>query len=72
LCQIAATAIKALPLNRDQMRKLNCRPGDLTITVEAFNPINIGSIVRVLDKHYNQSLLSIEPDDFLWYAEAAH
>jgi hypothetical protein len=54
------------------MRKLNCRPGDLAITVEAFNPINIGSIVRVLHKHHNQSALSVEPDDFLWYVEAAH
>jgi hypothetical protein len=54
------------------MRKLNCRPGDLAITVEAFNPINIGSIVRVLHKHHNQSALIVEPDDFLWYVEAAH
>jgi hypothetical protein len=54
------------------MRKLNCRPGDLAITVEAFNPINIGSIVRVLHKHHNQSALSVEPDDFLWYVEASH
>ena len=54
------------------MRKLNCRPGDLAITVEAFNPINIGNIVRVLHKHHNQSALSVEPDDFLWYVEAAH
>ena len=54
------------------MSKLNCRPGDLAITVEAFNPINIGSIVRVLHKHHNQSALIVEPDDFLWYVEAAH
>ena len=49
------------------MRKLNCRPGDLAITIEAFNPTNIGSIVRVLHKHHNQSALSVEPDDFLLY-----
>lgn len=54
------------------MRKLNCRPGDLAITVEAYNPINIGSIVRVLHKHHNQSALVVEPDDFLWYVEASH
>ena len=54
------------------MRKLNCRPGDLAITVEAYNAINIGSIVRVLHKHHNQSALVVEPDDFLWYVEAAH
>ena len=54
------------------MRKLNCRPGDLAITVDAYNPVNIGSIVRVLHKHHNQSALSVEPDDFLWYVEAAH
>ena len=49
------------------MRLLNCRLGDLAITDEAFNPINIGSIVRVLHKHHNQSALSVEPDDFLLY-----
>jgi hypothetical protein len=54
------------------MRKLNCRPGDLAITVDAYNPVNIGSIVRVLHKHHNQSALSVEPDDLLWYVEAAH
>ena len=54
------------------MRKLNCRPGDLAITVEAHNAINIGSIVKVLHKHQNQSALVVEPDDFLWYVEAAH
>ena len=54
------------------MRKHNCRPGDLAITVDAYNPINIGSIVRVLHKHHNQSALSVEADDFLWYVEAAH
>ena len=54
------------------MRKLNCRPGDLALTVEAYNPTNIGSIVRVLHKHHNQLALSVEADDFLWYVEAAH
>ena len=54
------------------MRKLNCRSGDLAITVDAYNPVNIGSIVRVFHKHHNQSALSVEPDDLLWYVEAAH
>ena len=35
--------------------------GDLAITVEAFNPTNIGSIVRVLHKHQNQSALICSP-----------
>jgi hypothetical protein len=42
------------------MRKLNCRPGDLAITVDAYNPVNIGSIVRVLHKHHNQSALIVD------------
>ena len=54
------------------MRKLNCQPGDLAITVEAYKAINIGSVVRVLHKHHNQSALVVEPDDFLWYVEAAY
>jgi hypothetical protein len=30
------------------MRRLNCRPGELAIVVNFFDPANIGSIVKVL------------------------
>ena len=73
LFQIAAPADTGKAAKQEiEMRKLNCRPGDLAITVEAYNAINIGSVVRVLHKHHNQSALVVEPDDFLWYVEAAH
>jgi len=73
LFQIAAPADTGNAAKQEiHMRKLNCQPGDLAITVEAYNAINIGSVVRVLHKHHNQSALVVEPDDFLWYVEAAH
>jgi len=54
------------------MRKLNCRPGDLAIVVEAFNPINIGAIVKVIGKHRNQKVLCASPEEFIWLIEAPH
>lgn len=33
--------------------KLNCRPGDLAVTVEADFPENLGNIVRVVRAHDN-------------------
>ena len=54
------------------MRKLNCRPGDLAIVVEAFNPINIGAIVKVIGKHRNQRVLCASPEEFIWLIEAPY
>lgn len=54
------------------MRKLNCRPGDLAIIVEAHNTCNIGTIVQVLHKHHNQSSVCANPDDFVWMVQAPH
>jgi hypothetical protein len=54
------------------MRKLNCRPGDLAIVVEAFNPVNIGNIVNVLSKHRDQMALVCPDDDVIWLVQAAH
>jgi len=54
------------------MRKLNCRPGDLAIVVEAFNPVNIGNIVNVLSKHRDQMALVCPEDDVIWLVQAAH
>jgi len=52
------------------MRKLNCRPGDMAIIVEAFNPVNIGAIVKVIGKHRNQKVLCAASDEFIWLIEA--
>jgi hypothetical protein len=51
---------------------MNCQPGDLAIVVEAYNPSNIGSIVRVLRSHPNQSVIAIEPGDHIWSMQATH
>ncbi|MFM7800628.1 MAG: hypothetical protein ACKO69_00530 [Limnohabitans sp.] len=51
---------------------MNCRPGDLAVVVEAYNPSNIGSIVRVLRSHPNQKVLVTEPGDHIWTMEATH
>lgn len=51
---------------------MNCKPGDLAVVVEAYNPSNIGSIVRVLRTHPNQSVIAIEPGDHIWTMKATH
>ena len=52
------------------MTKRNCKPGDLAVIVDAYNPENIGTILKVIKPHWNQRALSKEPEDFLWTAEA--
>ena len=52
------------------MTKRNCKPGDLAVIVDAYNPENIGTILKVIKPHWNQRALSKEPGDFLWTAEA--
>ena len=54
------------------MGKLNCRPGDLAIIVEAYNPINIGAVVRVLRRHKNQNAVCAPAGDYIWLIEAPH
>ena len=51
---------------------MNCKPGDLAIVVDAHNPCNIGSILRVLKTHRNQKSLLIEPGDHIWLVQATH
>ena len=50
--------------------KRNCKPGDLAIVVDAYNPANIGTIVRVIRVHPNQGAMCREPEDLLWLAAA--
>jgi hypothetical protein len=40
---------------------LRCKPGDLAIVVDAYNPANIGTIVRVIRVHPNQGAMCKEP-----------
>ena len=54
------------------MRKLNCKPGDLAIIIEAHNAVNIGAIVRVIATHKKQNALDKEADDHLWTVIAPH
>jgi hypothetical protein len=51
---------------------MNCKPGDLAIVVDAYNPCNIGSILRVIKSHHNQRALSIETGDHIWTVQATH
>lgn len=51
---------------------MNCKPGDLAVVVKAHNPCNIGSILRVLHSHPNQSALITDPTDHIWMIEATH
>ena len=46
--------------------KWNCQVGDLAIIIDAWNPENIGAIVRVIAAHPDQTALWKEPIDFLW------
>ena len=73
LFQIAAQADFGNAAKEEKiMRKLNCKPGDLAIIVEAFNPVNIGAVVKVIGKHRNQRVLCASPEEFIWLIEAPH
>lgn len=50
--------------------KLNCESGDLAIVIDAWNPTNIGTIVRVIAAHPDQNAPWKEPGDFLWTVTA--
>ena len=54
------------------MKKLNCKPGDLAIIIDAYNATNIGSIVKIIAAHKNQNALDKDADDHLWTVTAPH
>ena len=54
------------------MGKLNCSDGDLAIAIKAYNPPNIGSIVKVLCKHPNQYIIPDKIGQFIWMVEGSH
>ena len=49
------------------MRRLNCRPGELAIVINSFDPANIGSIVKVLGRDAKAC-----EKKFFWRTHAAH
>lgn len=49
------------------MSRLNCRPGELAIVVNSFDPANIGSIVKALGR----DAMTCDKD-FFWKIHAAH
>jgi hypothetical protein len=49
------------------MRRLNCRPGELAIVVNSFDPANIGSIVKVLGRDAKAC-----GKQFFWRIHAVH
>ena len=51
---------------------MNCKPSDLAIVVDAYNPCNIGSILRVIKSHRSQLALLVEPGDHIWMVQATH
>ena len=53
------------------MTQFNCKPGDLAVIVDAYNPENIGTFVKVLRAHKNQFDLVKPEGDVLWLVEAS-
>ena len=47
-----------------------CRPGDLAIVVEAFNPENLGRIVKVLRPHQPSGPLGMYDQEPIWDIES--
>ena len=72
MIQIAAPAFRKAAKQENEMRKLNCKPGDLAIIIDAYNAVNIGAIVRIIATHKKQNALDKESDDHLWTVIAPH
>ena len=53
------------------MKQFNCKSGDLAVIVDAYNPENIGTFVKVLKVHKNQFELVKPEGDVLWLVEAS-
>lgn len=66
MIQIAAPAFRKATKQENEMRKLNCKSGDLAIIIEAYNAVNIGAIVKIIETHKNQVAISKEAEDHLW------
>ena len=70
MIQIAAPAFRKAAKQGNEMRKLNCKSGDLAVIVTAYNLENIGTILRVLKTHKNQKAVLADKEDHIWLAVA--
>ena len=52
---------------KTDMRKLNCRPGELAVVINSFDSVNIGSIVKVLGRDARAPNKA-----FMWKVHAKH
>lgn len=53
------------------MLKVNCRVGDLAITVQAYNPENIGKIVRIIGSKGIGPWPDLAGAQQVWFVESA-
>lgn len=72
LFQIAAPAFRKAAKKENEMKKLNCKHGDLAIIIDAYNAVNIGTIVKIIAAHKNQNALDKDADDHLWTVTAPY
>ena len=72
LFQIAAPAFRKAAKQENEMKKINCKPGDLAIIIDAYNSVNIGAIVKIIAAHKNQNALDKDADDHLWTVTAPY
>ena len=70
MIQIAAPAFRKAAKQGNEMRKLNCKSGDLAVIVTAYNLENIGTILRGLKTHKNQKAVLADKEDHIWLAVA--
>lgn len=48
---------------------MKCKPGDLAIIVDPYNPENAGLIVQVIKTHWNQDALQKSEGDHIWLVQ---
>ena len=48
-----------------------CKPGDLAIVVEAYNPCNLGTIVHVIGLYSGKTGICAPEGDVIWLAQAS-
>ncbi len=49
----------------------NCKPGDLAIVVDAYNPANIGTIVHVIGLYSGKTGICAPKGNVIWLAQAS-
>ena len=49
-----------------------CKKGDLAIVVNAFNKVNVGRIVRVIELHDGKGPLAMKNEGLVWLVSCPH